>query len=319
MTKERVKEPVVQASGSIDKPRADELCVVVGPTASGKTDLAIELCERFDGEIVGADSVQVYRGLDIGSGKPTPIERSRARHHLIDVRDASDPIDASQFVELADAAIDDIRGRGKTPIVCGGTFLWVKALTRGLVETPPADPAIRARHAALRDAEGRAALHQMLHTVDPGSAARLAPNDFVRVSRALEVHQLTGRPLTELQQEHGFQHAYRDFNFYGVAWSKAELALRIESRVRGMLEAGWVSEVSDLLARGYGDTRAMGAVGYRTIKEALLAGAPLIDDALLAESISRMTRIFARRQRTWLRDEPIAWLAPGTLPDISAL
>ncbi|MDB4933599.1 MAG: tRNA dimethylallyltransferase, partial [Labilithrix sp.] len=157
--------------------KPSRLLCIVGPTASGKTDLAIETCERVSGEIVSADSVQIYRGFDIGSGKPTAAERARAPHHLVDVLDPLDTADAMTFASLAERAIDDVRARGKVPIVCGGTFFWVRALVIGLAPAPSADEAIRARHRAIVEERGRLALHEELARIDAASAARLHPND----------------------------------------------------------------------------------------------------------------------------------------------
>jgi tRNA dimethylallyltransferase len=286
-------------------PESDEMLVLVGPTASGKTALAIELAERFGGEVIGADSVQVYRGFDIGSGKPTGEERARAPHHLVDVADAREPLDAGRFVELADRAISDIRARGRVPIVCGGTFLWVRALLHGLAPAPPADAAIRARHAAIAEAEGRAALHALLAAVDAESAARLAPNDLVRVSRALEVWELSGKPQSAWFAEHGFREARHRGRLLGVHRERDDLDRRIAERTRGWLASGWIEEVRGLVARGDGDVRAMGSVGYRQVKEHLdgKLAASALEDAIV-----RATRIFVRRQRTWLRDEPVTWV-----------
>jgi tRNA dimethylallyltransferase len=291
------------------------LLVVVGPTATGKTALAVELAERHGGEIVSADSVQVYRAFSIGTGKPSAEERARAMHHLIDVVDPLEPVDAARFAQLAQAAIDDVRRRGKLPVVCGGTFLWVRALIYGLAAAPPADPDVRARHKALVDAEGRAALHTALAAVDPVAAARLAPNDFVRVSRALEVFELTGAPLTEFHASHGFRTPRYRARLVGVRRAPSELDERIATRVRGMLRAGWVDEVRALVEAGYGSARAMGSVGYKQVHEALRAGTTVDEDALF-DPIRRATRIFARRQRTWLRDESVEWLDPGALPGV---
>jgi tRNA dimethylallyltransferase len=289
------------------------LLVVVGPTATGKTELAVELSERHGGEIVSADSVQIYREFVVGTGKPSAEERARVAHHLIDVVDPLEPVDAARFAELAERAIEDIRARGKRPIVCGGTFLWVRALVYGLAPAPPADPAVRARHRALVEAEGRPALHAALAAVDAVAATRLAPNDFVRVSRALEVFELTGAPLTSFHEQHGFRTPRYQARRLGVKRAPAELDERIARRVRGMLAAGWVDEVRSLLAAGYGSARAMGSVGYKQIHEALRAETSL-DDDILYDPIRRATRVFARRQRTWLRDENVEWLEPGTLP-----
>jgi tRNA dimethylallyltransferase len=289
------------------------LLVVVGPTATGKTELAVELSERHGGEIVSADSVQIYREFVVGTGKPSAEERARVAHHLIDVVDPLEPVDAARFAELAERAIEDIRARGKRPIVCGGTFLWVRAHVYGLAPAPPADPAVRARHRALVEAEGRPALHAALAAVDAVAATRLAPNDFVRVSRALEVFELTGAPLTSFHEQHGFRTPRYQARLLGVKRAPAELDERIARRVRGMLAAGWVDEVRSLLAAGYGSARAMGSVGYKQIHEALRAETSL-DDDILYDPIRRATRVFARRQRTWLRDENVEWLEPGTLP-----
>ena len=289
----------------------EQLWVVVGPTASGKTELAIALCEQHDGEIVSADSVQVYRHFDIGSGKPSAAERTRARQHLIDVVEPSEPMDAARFAELAELAIADIRARGKRPIVCGGTFLWVRALIHGLVPAPPADPEIRGRHQLRVSEIGRSGLHADLARVDPEAAQRLAPNDFVRVSRALEVHELTGVPMSEWQAAHGFKTARHDARLLGVAREKDDLDRRILARCQAMLKAGWVAEAEQLLLRGFAASRPFASVGYKQVALALESGKAL-NLAELELHIFRATRIFGRRQRTWLRDQPIEWLAPGS-------
>ena len=185
---------------------ADErLLCVVGPTASGKSALAMRLALELGGEILSADSMQIYRGFDIGTGKPTAAEQARVPHHFVDVAEPFEAWDAAQWAGLASARIAEIRGRGRLPIVCGGTFLWVRALVWGLADAPRADEALRARHRAIAEADGRAALHARLAEVDPVSAARLAANDLVRVSRALEVFELTGKPMSQVQAEHGFR------------------------------------------------------------------------------------------------------------------
>jgi tRNA dimethylallyltransferase len=285
----------------------ERLICVVGPTASGKSALALRLAQSLDGEILSADSMQIYRGFDIGTGKPSPEERALAPHHLIDVTEPLEVWDAARWAEDAAALIASVRAAGRTPIVCGGTFLWVRALVFGLAEAPRGDDALRARHREWADREGRAALHTRLAEVDPPSAARLSPNDFVRVSRALEVFELTGKPMSEVQAAHGFREPRYAARFIGVRRERDEQDALITTRVRGMLDAGWVDEVERLRSAGYGDARAMGSVGYRQIAEALAAGTAR-DTASLAESIVRATRVFARRQRTWLRDQPVEWL-----------
>lgn len=287
-------------------PEADELLVVVGPTASGKTELALALAERFDAEIVGADSVQIYTRFDIGSGKPTLAERSRAPHHLVDEVDPLAPLDAASFVARADAAIADARGRGRPVVVCGGTFLWVKALLRGLAPLPPADPEVRARHERVVAAEGRAALHAELARVDPTAAARLAPNDTVRVSRALEVFEKSGKPQSVWHAEHAFGEQRHRARLLGVERARDELDRRIAERTARWLAGGWCDEVRALLADGYGTARAMGSVGYAQVHEHLEGR---LVEGSLHEAIVRATRVFVRRQRTWLRDEPVLWLS----------
>jgi tRNA dimethylallyltransferase len=288
----------------------DDLLVVVGPTASGKTELAVRLCELVGGEVVGADSVQVYREFDIGSGKPTAKQMHRATHHLVSAVDPLEPLDAAVWAELAHAVIADIRSRGRRAIVCGGTFLWVKALLFGLAPAPPADAAVRRRHRDEAARLGREALHRQLQQVDPVSAQRLAPNDLVRVSRALEVFELSGKPLSQWQAAHGFRQSRYRCRLIGIARSGPDLDLRIARRTKTMLLAGWVDEVRQLCARGYAEARAMRSVGYRQIVEALRAPEPAPGLGELEERIYRATRVFARRQRTWLRDQSVQWLTP---------
>jgi tRNA dimethylallyltransferase len=292
-------------------PCAGELLCVVGPTASGKTELAIQICERFGGEVISADSVQIYRHFDIGSGKPTSEERARARHHLVDIQDPRDALDAARFAQLAEAAIAEVRARGKTPVVCGGAFLWVRALVQGLAKAPAANPEVRARIRAEAAAVGVEAVHARLARVDPVTALRLSPNDLIRVERALEVYETSGRPLSEWHAEHRRQPWAHRARFVGPERTREQLDQRIAARVEGWLQGGWIQEVRGLIEMGMRGTRAMGSVGYRQVMEhvegRLAAGQ-------LSASIVRSTRIFVRRQRTWLRDVPITWIDPAGLP-----
>jgi tRNA dimethylallyltransferase len=285
----------------------ERLLCIVGPTASGKSSLALRLAADLGGEIISADSMQIYRGFDIGTGKPSAAEQAQVPHHFVDVADPLEAWDAAQWAEQAAARIAEIRGRGRLPVVCGGTFLWVRALIYGLADAPRGDEALRARHRELAETEGRAALHQKLAQVDPASAARLAPNDFVRVSRALEVFELTGKPMSQVQAEHGFRQPRFAARLVGVKRERDEHDALIVTRVRAMLQSGLVPEVQALIARGFSEARVMQSVGYRQVFEALAAGTAG-DETALADAIVRATRVFARRQRTWLRDQPVEWL-----------
>ena len=283
---------------------ARPIAALVGPTASGKTALAIALAEAIGGEVVSVDSVQIYRGFDIGSGKPTAEELTRARHHLISEFDPTDAVDAAVIAKRARAAIVDIESRGRTPIVCGGTFLWHKAIFSGLAELPAGNEEVRARHRDVVANESREALHDRLRAIDPASAARLHPRDVVRVSRALEVHELSGTPMSKLVQEHGFRTAWRPARYFAIRQSSETLTARIQARVRGFMAVGWLDEVRDLIARGYGQARPMGSVGYREVRAHLAGELPMPE---LEVAVVRSTRVFARRQRTWLNHEPVTW------------
>jgi tRNA dimethylallyltransferase len=290
----------------IAQARPNELLAVVGPTASGKTALAVALAEKLGGEIVSADSVQIYRRFDAGSGKPTAEESARVPHHLVDAIDPLEHVDAATWAALATRAIADVRARGRVPIVCGGTFLWVKALLFGLAAAPARSPALRARHSAVAEGEGRPALHARLGEVDPETAARLHPNDFVRVSRALEVYELTGKPMSAWQREHAFARARYPAHLVALACDPAVLTERITARVRAWLTNGWGDEVRALIADGYGDARAMASVGYAQVRAAIDGKIP---ENELEGAIVRSTRVFARRQRTWLNHLEVTWLA----------
>lgn len=286
--------------------------VIGGVTASGKTAAAIELAKERGGELVGADSVQVYRGFDIGSAKPTPAELGGVRHHLIDVLEGDEDIDAARYATLASEAIEDIARRGKLPIVVGGTGLWIRALLRGLVELPPPDPAVRAGLEEEADAVGVAALHARLRAVDPAAAARIHPNDRRRVVRALEVLAQTGRPLGELWAEHARGAPRYDARCFALDRPREALYAAIRARTRAMLEAGWIEETRALLERFGPDVRPMQSVGYRQIALHLTAGASLEETE---RRIYKATRIYTRRQRTWFRSEPgFTWTTAAALP-----
>jgi tRNA dimethylallyltransferase len=290
---------------SLELAGKDALFCIVGPTASGKTALALDVCARIGGEVVSADSIQIYRRFDIGSGKPSRAELDRVPHHLIDALDPLDPIDAAGWAKLADEAIADIRARGKTPVVCGGTFFWVRALLLGLAPIPAADETVRARHRAIVAEKGRSALHEELLRVDPESAGRLHPNDTVRVGRALEVFELTGRTMSDWQADHGFKGRRYEANVVALKHDPAVLTERIAARTESWLAHGWIEEVRSLLDDGFAEARAMGSVGYAEVR-AFLEGRLARDE--LKDTIVRATRVYARRQRTWLNHADVIWL-----------
>ncbi|MFH1983950.1 MAG: tRNA (adenosine(37)-N6)-dimethylallyltransferase MiaA [Pseudomonadota bacterium] len=291
------------------------LIVVCGPTAVGKTGAAIALAARFGGEIVNADSMQVYRLMDIGTAKPTADEQACVRHHLVDVADPEESFDAARFARMGRAAIAEIAGRGRVPIVAGGTGLYIKALLYGLAKQAPSDAAVR--RCLRREAEqmGAAALHRRLAAVDSETAARVHPNDSVRIVRALEVYTLSGRPISAHHRDHGFADAPFDTFKIGLDMDRQSLYARIDQRVDAMMTAGLAAEVRDLLARGYSpELRSMQSLGYRHMV-AFLDGRTSIDEAVA--TLKRDTRHFAKRQFTWFRaDAEIRWTR---VEDIAAL
>jgi tRNA dimethylallyltransferase len=277
------------------------ILVIAGPTATGKTGAALELAARFDGELVGADSVQVYRGFDIGSAKPTREELGELVHHLIDVVDPDEDIDAAAYSELADQAIEATVARGRLPIVVGGTGLWLRALLRGLVDVPPVDPEVRARLESAVDVGGAPALHARLAAVDPATAESVHPNDALRIIRALEVYEQTGTPLGELRAAHALgEPRYRSV-FVVLDTERDRHARLIEERTQGMIEAGWIDEVRELREAWGDDVRPLGSVGYREVLAHLRDGIPLDETVRL---IRKSTRKYARRQRTWFKSDP---------------
>lgn len=281
------------------------LIVVVGPTAAGKSELAVEMARALEAEVISADSVQVYRGFDVGTGKLTSDEMGGVPHHLMDVVAPDEPFSAARFVELADQAAAEIVGRGRRVLVAGGTGLYVRALVRGLFEAPPPSEALRQRHRDEAAALGVPALHQHLAGVDPEAALRIHENDLVRISRALEVLEQTGQTISDLQREHRASPPRYPALVMGLSPDRPRLRDRIEQRVGAMMASGWLEETRGLLAQGYGETRPMGSLGYRQLS-AHLRGELDLTEAV--RQTVRDTRRFARRQMTWFREEPgIRW------------
>jgi tRNA dimethylallyltransferase len=284
---------------------------LVGPTASGKTALAVELALALDAEVVSADSRQVYRGLDIGTAKPTPAERRAVPHHCLDLVDPAEPFDAARFRAAAAAALADVHARGRVALVVGGTGLWIRVLLRGLCPAPPRAPAVRAALRALAARSGLPELHRHLQAIDPPAAARIHVRDAVRIERALEVAFASGRRLSDWQAGHAFAEAPYDALMIALDVPPRLLRDRIAERARAMLAAGFVAEVRALRASGLPDAApAWASVGYRELR-AFVDGACDLESATLA--LVRATRRFARRQRTWFRAEPgIVWRSPDT-------
>ena len=277
---------------------------VVGPTAAGKSDLAVELASRLPGEVVNADSMQVYRGMDIGTAKPTPVERRGIRHHVLDVLDVAEPATVAEFQSLARAAIDYCLGRGVLPVVVGGSALYVRAVLDRF-EFPGTDPALRARLERDLAVVGARGLHERLINVDPGAAAAILPTNGRRIVRALEVVELTGRPFSATLPSRTY--LYDRVVQLGLDVPREVLDRRIEERVDRMWRAGLVDEVRTLEEAGLRDSRtARRALGYVQVL-AFLAGE--YDEAEARARTIQATRRFARRQDAWFRRDPrISWL-----------
>ena len=294
------------------------IIVICGPTAVGKTAAGIEVASAVGGEIIGADSMQVYRHMDIGTAKPSAAEQAAVRHHLIDIVDPDAPFDAATYAALGRQSAAEVSRRGRTPVVVGGTGLYIKALLSGLFRSDARDPAVRSRLRAEAESLGPAALHARLGQRDPQTAARLHPNDAVRVLRALEVFEVTGRPLSELQQEHRFADTPFRALTIGLSMEREALYRRIDRRVEAMVAAGLEEEVRRLLAKGYGpELRPMQSIGYSHMA-AFIAGSLSREECL--RTLQRDTRRFAKRQWTWFRAYPdIVWMPPDQTREIIKL
>jgi len=289
-------------------PEKTAICLM-GPTASGKTDLAVELVQVLPCDIISVDSALVYRGMDIGTAKPVPDVLAAAPHRLIDICDPTERYSAARFREDALREMEAIFSKGRIPLLVGGTMLYYRALQYGLSKLPEADPAVRARLEAEADSVGWMQMHQRLAQIDPAAAARIHPNDPQRIQRALEVFELTGRTLTELQNRDGEQKLpYRLIKLVRAPKDRAVLHRRIAQRFYQMLELGFENEVKGLLARGdlTPDLPSMRSVGYRQMLEYLAGNysyEQMVERGIIA------TRQLAKRQLTWLRSEQDAhWL-----------
>jgi tRNA dimethylallyltransferase len=294
--------------------------VIAGPTGVGKSELALRLAESLGGEIVNYDSVQIYRGFDIGSAKPSAEARGRVPHHLFDIVDASAEFNASAYATLARATCQDIAARGRCAILAGGTFFYLRALLHGLPEMPARDATIRGR---LRDIverpRGAERLHRWLSKVDPQSGKRIAPADRHRVERALEVWLTSGRPISEWERPSSGGTEAMTATKIGLQMERSRLIERLDERVAAIYAAGLIDETRSLLAQFPRTARPFGAIGYA--EAAAVVNGEMDVDAAIAET-RRRTRAYAKRQMTWLRSERnVQWIdvTPGDDPFPAAM
>ena len=293
----------------INDKRPPSLIIISGPTGVGKTEVGISLAEPIRGEIISADAMQVYRYMDIGTAKPGKEQRSRVPHHLIDVVDPDEPFSAALFKTMADSVITRLHRVGCPVFVVGGTGLYIKVLTRGLFQLRGQDPAVRKRLKAEAESLGLEVLHQRLEHIDPEAAKRIHPNDTYRIIRALEIFELTGKPLTRHHQAHSFsERPYRLLKI-GLLIDRKMLYERINKRTHEMIASGLLREVEWLLDQGYSpELKSMQSIGYRHMTQ-YLKGALAWDEAV--RLFKRDTRRYAKRQLTWFRADPeIRWIEP---------
>lgn len=296
-----------------------KIVVIVGPTASGKSALAMELAEKFNGEIVSADSMQVYRYMNIGTAKPAMEQRKKIVHHLIDVADPDEGFTAARYSGEASKAICGIHERGKNVFVVGGTGLYIKALTKGLFKGPGSDARIRSELIALgAGSEGAQYLYEKLKEADSDAASKIHPNNVARIVRALEVYYLTNKPISAFQKEHSFSEEPYEVMKIGLAVDRKSLYKGIEDRVDNMMQAGLVEEIRRLLAMGYSPgIKTMCGLGYKEII-GYIQGKYGLSDAVM--EIKKNTRRYAKRQMTWFRKEvDIRWFAPDERQGIMTL
>jgi len=294
------------------KPRIVVLC---GPTAVGKTTMIINIAEALNGEIINADSMQIYRYMNIGTAKPTPAERAVVLHHMIDIIDPDEPFDAAKYGKMAHDIIIKLNEKGTVPFVAGGTGLYIKALVHGLFRAAPYDMEIRKRLIQESKEFGSGFLYNRLRVVDPKAARRIHPNDIYRIIRALEIYEVSGKPISKYHQAHAFKdHRYRVLKF-GLNVGRKALYDRINVRVDNMIESGFVQEVRELLNRGYSeDLKPMQSIGYRHMVS-FLEGRMEWDEAI--RTLKRDTRRYAKRQMTWFRKDPdLQWKDPDNLDEI---
>jgi len=281
------------------------LRALIGPTASGKESTALAVAARAPVEILSMDSMKVYRDMFVGTAKASAAVRARVPHHLVDIADPGDSFSTREWLDAAVAAIDEIRSRGRHPLLSGGTALYLKAILYGLFDGPAADPAVRRR---LREHSGEE-LHRMLSSVDPKTAGKVHPNDVRRLIRALEVFEITGRKVSDLRREWERDRPVRDVRIVGIRRERADLFERINVRVDRMIDAGLVDEVRGLLDRGELGPIARQAHGYKEIAAYLEGTVGSLEEAV--DLLKRSTRLFSRRQMTWFKHFDVAWVDAG--------
>ena len=294
--------------------KPDRILVLAGPTAAGKTAAGIAIAQKSNAIIISADSRQVYRYMDIGTAKPSAQERAQVAHHLIDFLDPSQPYSAANYAVDARRVMDDLDTQGKKYIVVGGSGLYLRALIDGLASIPSADETIRSELAAFVAQHGKDALHRRLAEVDPCTAARLKPNDAVRISRALEVYQLTGKPISQWHQSERIRD-HRTYRLVVLDMDREALYARINRRADEMLHAGLIGEVRGILAQGYAASlNALRTVGYREVIAHINGEC---DVSRMTELIKQNTRNFAKRQLTWFRGMKDAeWAGAEDIPSL---
>ena len=291
------------------------MLAVVGPTAAGKSALAMQLAARLPLEIVSCDSLMVYAGMEVGTGKPTAADRAAVPHHLLDVVSPAEPFHAARWAELARAAVEGIAARGRTPVIVGGTGLYLRALVGGLFEAPPPDAAIRARHREEAARDGVEQLHARLASVDPEAAARVLPRDLLRISRALEVYEQTGQPISVLRRQAAPASGLTAATVV-LDPPLEELRPRIDRRFDAMIEGGLLDETRRLRDAYGTDARPLQALGYRQMGD-FLDGRCSWEEAVVAAKAA--TAAYARRQRTFFKKQPAAaWRSPA-VPDADAV
>ena len=295
-----------------------EIIIICGPTGIGKTSITIKLAKQFSGEVIGADSMQIYRHMDIGTAKPTASEISEVKHHMIDIVNPDEAFDAAKFSTKADEMIKDFAKRDIIPFVAGGTGLYIKSLVDGLFRLTPADPKILKRLEIEAEEKGLESLHNRLSICDPDSATRIHFNDSFRIIRALEVFETTGKPISTYHAEHNFaDRKYRVLKI-GLKMERELLYERINRRVDIMLDEGLLKEVESLIDKGYSPSlKAMKSLGYRHMAE-YISGETSWDEAV--RTLKRDTRRYAKRQLTWFRaDSEIIWIEPDNIDKASKI